>query len=115
MSQRVDAYIAAMVARADAEKVVEELVTRFREYAAPLIGDWRQCREAVMERSILARLSEKLFGPNIPAPQEIRSAMVDFFEADAEALQAWGRLSDDEQKHVVPPDHKKSTHKDDGA
>ena len=115
MSQRVDSYIAAMVARADAEKEVEELVTRFREYAAPLIGDWRQCREAVMERSVLARLSEKLFGPNIPTPQEIRSAMIDFFEADAEAHQAWSRLSDDEQKHVVAPDRSKSNNKDDAA
>jgi hypothetical protein len=115
VSQRVDAYIAAMVTRADAEKEVEALVTRFREYAAPLIGDWRQCREAVMEKSILARLSEKLFGPNIPTPQEIRSAMVDFFEADAEAHQAWSHLSDDEQRHVVPPDHKKSNNKDDDA
>jgi hypothetical protein len=114
LSQRVDAYIAAMAARDDAQQEVEALVSRLREYAEPLIGDWRQLREAVMEKSLLARLAEKLFGRNIPTPEEIRSAMVEFFEAEAEVLQAWSRLSDDEQKYLVPPDHKKSTDKDHG-
>lgn len=87
------------------ERVVR-LVEDLKRFTQPLLTNWSNCYIEIAGMATPSRMTEyrkAVPGDAVPSVQELRNALVDQFEAQLCATQAWNVLSPGERLGLQPP------------
>jgi hypothetical protein len=105
MSQEFDEYMAAKARRDAATATVNRLIENLRKFAEPLIQNWQNCYVEMFGQPTPMGLSNRraVDANDLPPVVDIRSAIIDQFNAERAATEAWAKLSQQEQKELQPP------------
>ena len=106
MSPASDHYLIKKAASETATRTVVRLIQDLRRFAAPLLADWSECYIDISGMPTPTRMTVRrkaVSGHAVPNVQDLRRALINQFEAQLEATQAWNVLSPGERKRLAPP------------
>ncbi len=106
MSPACDHYMVMKAASRTATEKVVRLIQDLRRFSAPLLADWSKCYVDISGMATPPQMAvhrKAISGDAVPSVQDLRQALINQFETQLGATQAWDVLSPDEQKALEPP------------
>src|SRR4029450_12622199 len=97
--EKKDAYEAATLA-------AETCIGQLKKFTDPLLENWRSCYIELSGSSAptgMAKGRDMLDGSEIPSPEELRNSLVNQYEAQVTANEAWLALSERERAELKAP------------